>query len=78
MMANLTITVDDNVLRRARARAAEHGTSVNAILSDYLASFAGVGGAERARTRFLEIAASVDASSGGGGRTWTRDKLHDR
>ncbi len=77
-MANLTITVDDRLLRRARARAAERGTSVNAVLSEYLATFAGADPAHGALTRFLGIAGSVDASSGRGGRTWTRDDLHDR
>ena len=35
-MANLTITVDDEVLRRARIRAVELGTSVNAVLREYM------------------------------------------
>ena len=35
-MANLTITIDDELLRRARLRALEQGTSVNALLRDYL------------------------------------------
>lgn len=38
---NLTITVADEVVRRARIRAPEQGTSVNAILRDFLASYAG-------------------------------------
>lgn len=31
-MVNLTITVPDDLLRRARARAAREGTSVNSVL----------------------------------------------
>ena len=35
-MANLTITVPDEILKSARRRALEQGTSVNAVLRDYL------------------------------------------
>ena len=39
-MANLTITVDEDILKRARMRALEEGTSVNALLAEYLTRFA--------------------------------------
>jgi plasmid stability protein len=77
-MANLTITVDDDVLRRARARAARRGASINALLSDYLRHYAGADASAQAIHDFLELAASADARSGAAGRTWTRDELHDR
>ena len=41
-MANLTITVDGETVKRARMRALEEGTSVNALLRDYLEDYAGV------------------------------------
>ena len=31
-MANLTLAIDEDLLRRARVRAAEQGTSVNAVV----------------------------------------------
>lgn len=77
-MANLTIVVDDEVLHRARVRAAERGTSVNAALADYLAHFAGSSSAAGAMATFIELADDAKAGSGPGGRTWTRDELHDR
>ena len=40
-MANLTITIDDALLKLARMRALEQGTSVNALLRDYLEAYAG-------------------------------------
>ncbi len=46
-MANLTLAVDDQLLRRARLRALEQGTSVNALLRDYLETFAGARAARR-------------------------------
>ncbi len=76
-MANLTIAVDDEVLRRARIRALEQGTSVNAILRGYLESFA-ASDAERDRAVRRVIEASRQAASGSGGRRWSRDELHER
>ena len=77
-MANLTITVDERLLRNARMRALEDGTSVNALLREYLERYAGEGDAVAALRSFAGLARQSAASSGEGGRTWTRDELHDR
>ncbi|HXG40490.1 MAG TPA: hypothetical protein VNJ28_06065 [Candidatus Limnocylindrales bacterium] len=77
-MANLTITVDERVLRRARIRALEQGTSVNRLLADYLAGYAGLAGSSAAIDRFLELARESGGSSGVGGRSWSRDEAHER
>jgi hypothetical protein len=74
---NLTITVDDEVLRRARIRALEQGTSVNAVLRDFLESFAGTDLEAAARSRLAELARASTASSGEGGRRWTRSEIHE-
>lgn len=76
-MANLTITVDDQVLKRARLRALTKDTSVNALLRDFLTSYAGE---SRARMEALEdlLKLSGEAKSRRGGRTWSRDELHGR
>ncbi len=39
-MANLTITVDPEILKRARIKAIREGTSVNKVLGSYLEAFA--------------------------------------
>ena len=75
-MKNVTITVDDNVLKRARIRALEHGTSVNKVLGEYLRAYAGFGQSARAVAAAIEIADRSHAGSGG--RRWTRDELYDR
>lgn len=75
-MANLTITIDDELLRRARIRAAEQGTSVNAVLRDELTRFAGEFSGSNAMDAFLAIADTHPGSSGEGGRNWTREELH--
>ena len=77
-MANLTIVVDDQLLRLARIRALEDGTSVNAVLRDYLAAYAGASGVREAREAYVTMAEAAAASSGPEGRTWTRDDVHDR
>jgi plasmid stability protein len=73
---NLTITVDDEVLRRARIRALSQGTSVNAVLREFLESYAGSEVEAAARTRLAKLARGSTASSGPDGRTWTREDLH--
>jgi predicted HicB family RNase H-like nuclease len=40
-MGNLTLTIDDDLLRRARIRALEQGTSVNSLVREYLRHVAG-------------------------------------
>ena len=77
-VANLTLSIDDETLRAARIRALEQGTSVNAVVRDYLSTYARPGSASEAVRAFLERAARSGASSGPGGRTWTRDELYDR
>jgi hypothetical protein len=76
-MANLTLSVDDDILKRARLRATEQGTSVNAVLRDYLEQYAGARSAqEQALRKLLEMSAA--SPSRRGRRTWTRDELHER
>lgn len=73
-MANLTITIDDELLKRARIRALEQDTSVNALLRDYLTAFAGV---ERdALEEVVRMAGRARSSSGG--RKWKREEAHGR
>ena len=74
---NLTITIDDEVLRRARIRALSQGTSVNAILREFLESYAGSDIEVAARTRLAKLARGSTASSGPGGRTWVREDLYE-
>jgi hypothetical protein len=77
-MANLTITVDRELLKRARVKAIEEGTSVNAVLRDHLARYVGASTTEAALGAFAELASLSNASSGPRGRTWSRGELHDR
>lgn len=77
-MANLTLTVSDDVLLRARRRALDHGTSVNALVREYLEHFAGEADAAGAGHALVEVAKRTSGSSGSSGRSWTRDDAHAR
>ena len=74
---NLTITVEREVLKRARIRALGQDTSVNAVLKKYLVSYADIGsGKRKAIGKLLRL--SEQAVSIRGGNAWTRDDLHER
>ena len=74
---NLTIAVDSNLLKRARIRALQEDTSVNAVLRQFLEAYAGVG--ERRRDAVADLLAlSEAATSRRGSARWTRDELYER
>ena len=76
-MANLTITIDEDVLRKARIRAIEEGTSVNALVREYLESYTSMRRAHEAVVSEIVALSRKSRSRRGSGR-WTRDDLHDR
>jgi plasmid stability protein len=77
-MTNLTLTVDDDILRMARIRALELGTSVNALVREYLKQLAGRSTAAEGMAEFFAATKGAGASSGSEGRAWSRDELYDR
>jgi plasmid stability protein len=76
-MGNLTIAIDEDSLKKARMRALQEGTSVNAILRDFLESYAG---SKRERQDAVNdvLAISRASKTRRGGRRWSRDELHER
>lgn len=79
MMTNLTVKVDEETLKRARIRALERGTSVNALLRAFLEEYTGIREQRReAGDDFLRLTEEYEASSGSGGRSWSRDGLYER
>ncbi len=77
-MANLTITVDEETVKRARIRALEEGTSVNALLRGYLEEYSGIRRERREAGReLLELAKNSGMSSDGQGLP-KREELYDR
>ena len=80
-MANLTIVVDDEVLRQARKKALDRGESVNQVLGRKLREYAHEDNRHRRVLRdFVRLAERAGKRPGDrkGGRTWRRDDLHER
>jgi hypothetical protein len=73
---NLTLSVDDEVLRQARERAAAQGTSVNQLVREYLRQLAGKTdpGDDAAEFERLSRLARGDR----GGWRFNREELHER
>ncbi|HQV58966.1 MAG TPA: hypothetical protein PKV27_13195 [Ilumatobacteraceae bacterium] len=74
-MANLTITVDEATLKRARLRAVQRDESVNAHLAEALRRYADGDSSER-MARVVALARQSTHGSGPTGRAWTREELH--
>lgn len=77
-MTNLTLTVDEDILRAARIKALELGTSVNALVREYLKQLAGRSTAAEGVAEFFAATKDAGAGSGPEGRSWSRDELYDR
>lgn len=73
---NLTLKLDEDVIRRAKVLAAKRGTSVSGLMAHELEQLVAQDARyEEAWRRATEIMAG---SVPRGGRTWQRDELHDR
>jgi len=76
-MKNITVTVDEEVYRRARVKAAERDTSVSALVKEFLVALA----SEEPSTRKLEreereLRAGIRAFTAG--NRLSRDEAHWR
>ena len=71
---NLTLSIDKNLLAKARRTAGAMGLSLNEMIRHYLEKVAGEG--DQAAT-FLELRDLFTTHGGhSSGRTWTREDLH--
>ncbi len=75
-VANLTLAIDDDLLRRARIRALEAGTSVNAAVRDFLVAYSGTPQQGATVRTLIDLAEEAGATSGAAGRTWTRTDIY--
>jgi hypothetical protein len=76
-MTKLTIAMDEGVLERARSRASQQGTPLDALVRSYVETYAGCGEDQEQAVKIL-LALSWKTEGGSGGRRWTRDELHER
>jgi len=73
---NITLSVEDEVVRRARHTAQSMGTSLNQIIRDYLEELAGRSSAEDDVREVRELSTRSDGHS----RGWKfdRQEIHER
>ena len=74
--ANLTLQMDEEVIRRARILAARRGTSVSALAAARLQEL--VDEDDRVELARARAEAILKEAAQRGGRDWTRDDLRDR
>jgi plasmid stability protein len=83
-MKNITISIDDDLYRQARMKAAEQSTSISALFRNFLLRLTVNEGAETEFERLAreerELFAYLDAQGIGlnPAQNLTRDELHDR
>ena len=77
MAKNLTLTLDEELLRAARKVALDRNTSVNQMVRDYLSNLVRETDRQQAALANLERCFREDRIRVGR-RTWTRQDLHER
>jgi hypothetical protein len=76
-MTNLTLAVDEELLRASRKVAIDRNTTVNRLVRDYLEQL--VNGEERRRRALARLSEYMDSGLYRvGPRDWSRDDLHER
>jgi hypothetical protein len=71
---NLTLSVDEQLVAKARARANMLGKSLNQLIRDYLRTLAGGDDPERS----IEEFESLSGRGNSGGWRFNRDEIHGR
>ncbi len=76
-MKNITLSIDETILDDVRVYAAKRGTTVNALVREYLNSVAKLEDRkDRARRRIRELSEKSTAEVGP--VSWKREDLYDR
>jgi hypothetical protein len=71
---NVTLSIDDQLVSRARKKAEAMGKSLNQLIRDYLQSVAGGDNAERSIEEFKRLSGQGDSR----GWRFNRDEIHER
>jgi len=71
---NITLSIDEQIVEKARKRAEAQGKSLNQLIRDYLRALAGGDDPERSIHEFKRLSGS------GRSRGWrfNRDEIHER
>ena len=73
---NITLSVDDELIRRARQKAEVLGTSVNQLVRDYLEQLAGVSDPVADAAEFTRLSRLSHGDSKGW--KFNREEIHER
>ena len=73
---NVTLSIEDEVIQRARAKAEAMGTSVNQLIRDYLQQLAGKSDAAADAVEFARLSGLTHGNSRG--RKFDREEVHRR
>jgi hypothetical protein len=71
---NLTLSLDDQLVHRARKKAEALGKSLNQLIRDYLQTIAGGEDAERSIAEFKRLSGKGHSH----GWRFNRDEIHER
>lgn len=79
-MSNLTISLDDHLIKAARIRALQQGTSVSAKVREFLANYVQETQAPNPQLAAGQafIAAARSSSANSEAVVWSREDAHDR
>ena len=77
-MSNITLTVDDEIIKKVRKIAIDEDSTMTAMIRDYLQSVADRESPERERKIALLEQSFNELGRDMGKRTWSRDDLYDR
>ena len=76
-MTNVTLSIDEKDLKQARILALQQGTSLNAVIREYLKNY--IGHSNQYQQVMERILRQADQSQFSSGECkWTRDELHER
>lgn len=76
-MTNVTLSINEEDLKQARIRALQEGTSLNAVIREFIQDYIGRNEHYRQVTeRLLQQAEQSQFNSGD--RQWSRDELYER
>jgi hypothetical protein len=71
---NVTLSIDEQTVERARKRAQALGKSLNQLVRDYLQTLAGEDDPERSIAEFERLSGTGDSK----GWRFNRDEIHER
>ena len=76
-MSNVTLSIEEEDLKKARIQALQNGTSLNAVIRDFIKQYV------NRDTHYQQLTERVlkqteNTNELKGGRDWTREELYDR